>query len=276
MAQLTHVFYEEKYFEKETIEKLSAELKKMQITLLSASQTADVKPENMLLMTGTQALIDFAGEQGIAVLGIEPETSMEHLTGVRYIFLETKSITPENIIYVYERCHQIPQEIGRTARTRIRELSLDDLDALFSLYEKEGVCDYMEPLYERAKEEEYQKAYIENMYGLYGYGMWLVFDPAGQRLIGRAGLEHREVEGEVVMEMGYVIDPAYQRQGYATEVCRFLMDYAKENLSAKQISAFIQPENTGSVRLIQKLGFTQKKVLTLDKKEMLWFLKRLV
>ena len=86
----------------------------------------------------------------------------------------------------------------------MRELELSDLDALFSMYAEPGMTDYMEGLYEYEEELEYQKAYIENMYRFYGYGMWLVFEKKTGTLIGRAGVEHREeLNGD--MELGYAI-----------------------------------------------------------------------
>lgn len=40
-----------------------------------------------------------------------------------------------------------------------------------------------------------QKNYIENMYGFYGYGLWLVFEKETDELIGRAGIEIRNIDG---------------------------------------------------------------------------------
>ena len=58
------------------------------------------------------------------------------------------------------------RNIGETDRCLIRELSLSDLPALYELYDKPGMTDFVEPLYDYETELEYQKAYIENMYGL--------------------------------------------------------------------------------------------------------------
>ena len=92
------------------------------------------------------------------------------------------------------------------------------------------------------------RAYIENMYGFYEYGMWLVFSRETGKLIGRAGLEHDE--------MGYMIAPEFQNQGYATEVCRFIIDYARENTDFEELYCRIDERNEASVRLAKKLGFT--------------------
>ncbi|SDB06995.1 GNAT family N-acetyltransferase [Eubacterium oxidoreducens] len=271
MTRLTHVFYEEAYFTKDKVCELENELEKRKIKLYPATKYADVKPENMLLMTGTQNMVDFAYDNKIAVLGLEKESAQTKLSKVRYVYMDAQMITADDILLVYNRFHGYPMTIGYTMRTKIRELALEDLDDLFRLYAKKGICDYIEPLYEREEEEQYQKAYIQNMYGLYGYGMWLVFDKTKNQLIGRAGIEQRTVQGRQVIEFGYVMDVSYQRQGYATEVCEFLLSYAKEELGENLISAFVHPENEPSIRLLDKIGFVQKKELLLDGKKMLWF-----
>lgn len=43
------------------------------------------------------------------------------------------------------------------------------------------------------------------MYGMYGFGMWLVKDRDTDKLIGRAGLELRLIDGVEEMELGYII-----------------------------------------------------------------------
>ena len=146
------------------------------------------------------------------------------------------------------RYNHIPWDIGETDRCLIRELSLSDLPALYELYDKPGMTDFVEPLYDYETELEYQKAYIENMYGFYEYGMWLVFLKETGKLIGRAGLEHNE--------MGYMIEPELWNQGYATEVCRFIIDYARENTDFEELYCRIDERNEASVRLAKKLGFT--------------------
>lgn len=149
---------------------------------------------------------------------------------------------------VRRRYNHIPWDIGETDRCLIRELSLSDLPALYELYDKPGMTDFVEPLYDYETELEYQKAYIENMYGFYKYGMWLVFSRETGKLIGRAGLEHDE--------LGYMIAPEFQNQGYATEVCRFVIDYARENTDFEELYCRIDERNEASVRLAKKLGFT--------------------
>ena len=185
---------------------------------------------------------------GIAAIG-EPDC------GTRYAIESISEIDMEYLERVHSRYNNIPWIIGCTDRCVIRELSLDDLPALYELYAKPGMTEFVEPLYEPEKELEYEKAYIECMYGFYEYGMWLVFSKETGELIGRAGLEHRDYGDETELEMGYLIAPEYQRQGYATEICGFIIDYAKENTSFERINCLIDHDNAASIGLVKKLGF---------------------
>lgn len=182
-----------------------------------------------------------ADSLGIASVG-EPQC------GTRYAVESLAELDIEYLERVRRRYNHIPWDIGETERCLIRELSLSDLPALYELYAKPGMADYVEPLYDYETELEYQKAYIENMYGFYEYGMWLVFSKETGKLIGRAGLEHDE--------LGYMIAPELWNRGYATEVCRFIIDYARENTDFEELYCRIDERNEASVRLAKKLGFT--------------------
>lgn len=196
-----------------------------------------------------------AGTADVIVDSTFPMVDMvvEGFEEVEYDFLEK----------VYQRHHGIPWTIFETERLAVRELTLEDMDALFELYSYEGMTDYMEGLYSYEEEYEYQKAYIENMYRFFGYGMWLVFEKETGKLVGRAGLEHREeVQGE--LELGYAIGTPWQGKGYATEVCGGIIRYAGEELGFNEICSLVQPENMASVHLLEKLGFSVEKNLLLD------------
>lgn len=164
---------------------------------------------------------------------------------------------------IYQRHHNLPWKILETEHLIVRELTLSDMDALFELYSYEGMTDYMEGLYSYEEEFEYQKAYINNMYRFFGYGMWLVFEKETGKLVGRAGVEHREeLEGE--LELGYAIGTPWQRKGYATEVCRGILKYVREELGYKEICSLVEAGNAVSIHLLEKLGFVPEKRLILD------------
>ena len=100
-------------------------------------------------------------------------------------------------------------------------------------------------------------SYCRDMYGFYGYGLWLVLQDS--EIIGLAGFENADYEfvrGPSV-ELAYWISPPYRRQGYAREVCRFLLEYAAENLHFHEVSVYIKKTNKASLALAKCLGFLQ-------------------
>ena len=199
-------------------------------------------PVDCIWIVSNRQQKQIADSLGIASVG-EPQC------GTRYAVESLAELDIGYLDRVRRRYNHIPWDIGETDRCRIRELSLSDLPALYELYDKPGMTDFVEPLYDYETELEYQKAYIENMYGFYEYGMWLVFSKETGKLIGRAGLEHNE--------MGYMIAPEFQNLGYATEVCRFIVEYARKNTDFEELYCRIDEKNVASVRLAKRLGFVR-------------------
>lgn len=143
-----------------------------------------------------------------------------------------------------------------TARLYLREQTEEDLERLYQIYSSENITRYMEGLYDDREEElEFTRAYIENMYKFYGYGIWLVCLKENDEVIGRAGLSNRQVDGVNELELGYVIDEKYQGCGYAYEACTAVCEFAKEWLYVEKLVCFIEKKNIPSVRLAEKLGF---------------------
>lgn len=217
-------------------------------------QLSGKRSRELIFVSSDQSLLDLAREADVPAIAYQkPEAdTFLHADMVVEGFEEVDMTFLQR---VYERHFNIPWTILETERCIVRELELSDLDALFSMYAEPGMTDYMEGLYEYEEELEYQKAYIENMYRFYGYGMWLVFEKKTGTLIGRAGVEHREeLNGE--MELGYAIRTSFQHQGYAYEVCQAIVQYAGEELQAHLLHCLIEKGNVISEKLAVKLGFS--------------------
>jgi len=56
--------------------------------------------------------------------------------------------------------------------------------------------------------------------------------------------------------IGYIIDPARQRQGIAIEAVSAMLDFCFDELGLHRVQAFIEPDNTASRGLVEKLGFS--------------------
>ncbi len=154
----------------------------------------------------------------------------------------------------YQRLAGLPWEILQTDRLLVRESTLEDVDEFYRIYKEPSITFYMEDLYKDREEElAYMKAYIDQIYGFYGYGLWTVILKETGQIIGRAGLSVRE--GYDIPELGFLIDVSYQKQGYGFEVCDAILHYARDQLEFEKVQALVDERNMVSVHLLEKLGF---------------------
>ena len=150
----------------------------------------------------------------------------------------------------------IPVEIARTDQLLIRETIDSDISELYRIGTDQAVRKYIAPMQPTLEEEiVYTKAYVRHMYAFYDFGLWTVLekDAYGQeRVIGRAGLFPSErLAGQI--EMGYMIAPECQRNGYGKEAAETVLRYAFNVLDLEEVHLFAEKENKASVKLAETL-----------------------
>jgi len=59
-------------------------------------------------------------------------------------------------------------------------------------------------------------------------------------------------------EIGCTLSKNYQNQGYATEALGAMIEYLFLTLNKHRIIASVDPRNTASIRLIERLGFRKE------------------
>jgi len=64
--------------------------------------------------------------------------------------------------------------------------------------------------------------------------------------------------GEHTYEIGWVLNPAYYRKGYASEAAQALLDYGFTKMKLHRIIATCQPENIASYRVMEKIGMRRE------------------
>lgn len=185
------------------------------------------------------------------------------LSAARYAFEMPESLDVVYLERVYRRYNDISWDILETERCYLRETMVEDVDAFYELYKDPEMTRYTEALYEsKVSECAYVREYIEKIYKYFEFGVWTVVLKETGEVIGRAGLNVRE--GYDLPELGYVIGRTWQGQGIATEVCRGILRFAKEEYDFEQIMTLIQEENQVSLHLAQGLGFQIKEKILLE------------
>lgn len=94
-------------------------------------------------------------------------------------------------------------------------------------------------------------------------------------VVGQIGFhEPPDVDGYV--EVGYMVFPEHRRKGYAEEAFRALMEWACEHPGVNGIRAAVSPQNTASLNLVGKLGFTEtgSQIDEIDGLELIFLLPR--
>jgi ribosomal-protein-alanine N-acetyltransferase len=83
----------------------------------------------------------------------------------------------------------------------------------------------------------------------------VVAEPDGA-VIGHAGY-HGPPDDRGMVEVGYTVDPAYRRRGYATAILAALLERAAAEPAVRVVRASVSPGNAASLATIAHFGFTQ-------------------
>jgi RimJ/RimL family protein N-acetyltransferase len=87
---------------------------------------------------------------------------------------------------------------------------------------------------------------------LRGYGQWALERRDDGRMIGRTGLWNPE--GWFGVEVGWRLDRDTWGHGYATEAASATLEWAWASLDSDRILSVIDPRNTASMRVAERLG----------------------
>lgn len=173
-----------------------------------------------------------------------------------YVVYDKEDIDDDMLELVCARKYNEPLVISETGKFIIREMTVGDLPHLYELYQTLSDCPYVEPLYEYEDEKAFTIKYIENMYGFFGYGLWLVFDKKTGELVARAGVENRSIDGQNCQELGYLVKKSWQGKHVAWEVMNHIVDIAKDRFGLEELYICTVKTNITSIQLALKLGFT--------------------
>ncbi|NMG58181.1 N-acetyltransferase [Geitlerinema sp. P-1104] len=150
----------------------------------------------------------------------------------------------------------------KTRRTLLKPFTHNDLPHLSQLYSKPEVMQFLGGVKSESQTREILQDYISQAET--PICPLAIFTHDGQ-FIGRSGLRrscsHEVLQlyrpnGEIIphrlnrlIQVGYVIDVPFQKQGLATEVTKTVLQWGLQQLQLPEIVALIHPDNYGSVRI---------------------------
>ena len=85
-------------------------------------------------------------------------------------------------------------------------------------------------------------------------GLWAVIEKDTASFAGQCGLTWQDVEGERVLEIGYLFKQSHWHKGYATEAAVACKRYAFDVLDAPEVCSIIRDTNDASRRVALRNG----------------------
>lgn len=227
--------------------------------------------EHILVLTDDRELAEQISEPGIACIGVAGECDA-FFNGADLVVEEPEKLELQDLEEYLQRYHGLPVTIARTKRLTLREMIVDDWQVLNRIDHQSG----MEKARQDAEEtDSFEKSrlesYIGSQYRLYGYGLWsVVLDK--ECVIGCCGFsaldggsdmqkgigdgeDAQDQESPVILELQYMLDEAYRRQGYGTEMCRAAIAYAYEHLEADEIMVRVWSDYQEAISFARSIGF---------------------
>jgi ribosomal-protein-alanine N-acetyltransferase len=87
-------------------------------------------------------------------------------------------------------------------------------------------------------------------------GLWATIHKPTNQFIGRCGLLPWTIDGHQEVEVAYLLDKSFWRQGLGTEAARAIAQYGFEQLHLSRLICLIDRENQASQKVAQNIGMT--------------------
>ena len=118
----------------------------------------------------------------------------------------------------------------------------------------------------KIRSQDGAKLYIKNgplaSYAQHGFGLYLVALKETGESIGMCGLIKRNTLDDV--DIGYAFLPRFWSKGYAVESALAVKNYGRDVIGLKRIVAITDPQNAGSIRVLERIGMKFEKMVKLS------------
>ena len=144
-----------------------------------------------------------------------------------------------------------------TSRLNIRKFLRSDAADLYEYLSKPEIYEY-EPGGVPASFERVQELAARRAEGNEFYAVVL---KEKQKMVGHLYFAQIEPKEFLTWELGYIFNPAYQKQGYASESARALIEYGFTHMGIHRVEAHCNPLNVASWRVMEKIGMRREALL---------------
>lgn len=140
----------------------------------------------------------------------------------------------------------------KTARTWLRPLTIADAEDFYALNLDPEVVRYTGDMPFKSAEDAKEFLAKYDQYEKYRVGRWAVIEKRNSKFIGWCGLKYCPESNEY--DIGFRFYRDYWNQGFATETAQRCLVYGFEELKLKRIVGRAMVANTGSIRVLEKIG----------------------
>ena len=224
---------------------------------LKAAGEMGLQPGECIVVEDSENGCKAAKNAGITCMAYYNPDSGKQDLGSAYMVVEGyEEIDSAFMEKIYCHSHHLPAVICETSRLLIREMKKEDIPRLMEICSQETSKDACEGVAKPLSEElEGFDAYRSYMYEMCDMGYWSVLKKDTGEIIGRAGIEPKFWnKKKTVVELGYIIDEKYRKQGYAYEACQGIIQESVKR-GAVYLYCRIKSRNKASINLAEKLGF---------------------
>ncbi len=150
-------------------------------------------------------------------------------------------------------------------RLLLRQFVEEDLDAYARITSDEEVMRFVGGSALSREEAWHSLGYILGHWKIRGFGLWAVQEKKSGELVGRIGLYRPE--GWPGLEVGWLVDRLRWGEGFATEGAAVAMREGFLSLEPERLISVIEPPNSASLRVAEKLGERFERNMQLHGKE---------
>lgn len=145
-----------------------------------------------------------------------------------------------------------------TERLMLRAPGVEDAASVFRIYGDPATNQFNPagPHADQAVSNRALQRWIEH-WNTHEFGIWAVADKAEPRqIIGFGGLSWLEKDGlGTVLNLGYRFSPLAWGHGFATELGRGAIHYARRHLDVDALYGLVRDNHEKSIHVLEKLGF---------------------
>ena len=150
-----------------------------------------------------------------------------------------------------------------TRRLALRRLTPDDAEFIRELLND---ADFLRFVGDRGvRTADDARRYIADgpvaSYDRHGFGLWLVERTEDRCAIGICGLLRRDSLPDA--DIGFAFLPPFRASGYGFESAAAVLAHGLGPLGLGRVLAIVNPENAGSIRLLEKLGMKFERMVRL-------------